>query len=379
MNVALRTDTQRAETNAKKFADSLVFNPGSGSRRELMTVVQSQAFFTKTVDRLGILNDHHQFFEFDPNSPGHNVRAIIFNLKEGPDQLEMMLQSINEGADRLWVSAVLSASSTDFVTPSDTTVALVDALVNSAPSLSESTALLDLDYRDLAGAGAKAPDASTQTLLVFVTVAAVGGEEGGAAVRVVRIRGTNLLCGNSNCQFSSVPALSARHVCSLCHGGYCCDASCNLAASAAHHIGVCSAIRAWHRGELFKRKLPAVPHYFVAPAAAPDPALAEPEPDVGAMVAGGGAVGRDAAAEAAAGAEEEEGPAKLRRRVLPSESPGDETADEFVEDTQPAEDVDLFFSGSSSNDDETEVVPETPPTTLAATATVAKELFPPLA
>lgn len=305
-----------------------------------MQIVQSQAYFARSTRGLGILAAESAFFEFDPNSAHHNVRAVVINFADGPDHLEMILQSIDNDVDLLWVSCVLNSSSNNFETPVPVaTRALVETLVDSAPTLSQSPVLVDCDYRSRSFRGppwAVAPVEATQTLLVFVTV---GFGEGQAVVRVCRVRGANLVCGNENCGFFSCPALSPRVTCRLCHGLYICDGACNMAATADHHLAVCTAIRATHRAWLLHRRTPDEPDYLVPTALDEEEDLSEPDTpaDDGSGGGSGGAaeaVAADAHPPAGLGAENGAG------RLADTEPLTD---DEAVDDTQPLEEVEVVF------------------------------------
>jgi hypothetical protein len=367
MQAMIVTPKQRSEGVAETFIANAICIPGNGTS-PLITVINNQAYFTKGHARLGILNQYCDWFEFIPGSD--NVRAVVFHLRDGPDILEKLNKSMNEEGPQVWVPNVLNYASTNFTQPSHRTRALVEALVHSAPSLSDSAVLAkDIDYRNFSrGDFTRASVAQTQTLLVFVTVP-VGDDEGHSVVRIARIRGVNLLCTNITCQYNASTSEWAMQLCRLCKGSYCCCTTCNLAATADHHMPVCSAIQAWHRAQVLKRRLPAVPRYIVddglvvGPAAAPeeaDEAEAEEEP------AG--------EAAAAAAVEEEQGAAEAPRMVRAGgEWDGMSTDDEYVDDTQPV-DVENDFSVllEAAAAAEEEVIPETPATTPAA----ARELFP---
>lgn len=330
------TEEQKAVACLKGFTGRLFTSGHMGYIPKLMTVCQSQAYFVKSTPNLGILCDFHEFFEFDPNGH-HNTRAVVFDFTDGPDQLEMVIKSIDQGADMLWVPYVLNSSANNFVTPAARTSGLVETLVASAPKLSQSPALQEYDYRTrVAQQEPTASDAATQTLLVFVAVAF--GEEGKSVFGVCRIRGANLLCGNENCQFRWSPALSSRDVCRLCHGMYVCGTECNLGgggAAGVNHVGLCHAIRTTHRAWLLHRRTPAAPQFIVPQVLGPEaeegwPEM--PEEDAAAAAAGGPPA-------AAAAADEGEEP-----RMLPPNSPYDMSSDdEAVDDTQPTDDVEVVL------------------------------------
>ena len=339
-------DVHKGERLAVEFLDKIVQGSTGLGNTDLAAVALSQAYFVQTSDKLGVLSANAGFFEFDPNSAHHNVRAVMFRFIDGPDQLEMMLKSCDRGSDFLWVNYALNASSTNFDAPTPATVAMVNELVASAPSLTQSTAFVTHDYREY-NDRSRASAEATQTLLVFVTVAV--GDGGEAVVRGLRLRGANLVCGNENCKYHRRPAKYARRLCRLCHGMYICRSACNITATTERHFSVCQAIRATHRAWLYRRRLPDVPKYLVPNAVETSSDDEEETTD------------DDDEEVLPLAAEGEEQP---QQRLLPPNSHNDvSTDDEAVPDTQPEEDV-------------MEVVKETPlPSPAAAPPAAARELF----
>ena len=335
----------QAQALVQAFADRLCGTNGVRANPALMQIAQNQAKFAYTTETLGILAYESRFFEFDPNSAHHNVRAVAINFADGPDHLRMILQSMDDGEDPLWVTCVLNSSSINFKTGAAgapaATRALVHTLVDSAPTLSQSPVLVDVDYRSRrVTSWAAAPDAATQTLLVFVTLGFGNGEE--AVVRVCRVRGANLVCGNESCRNFSCAQSMPIAKCRMCTGIYVCNGACLMAASAAGHLDVCNAIRATHRAWVLHRRTPAEPFFIV-------PEVVESVPDTPAADDGGNNNGGGGGAEGAVAA------ADARPAAGPGAEDGDNAPitgdDEVVDDAQPLED---------------EVVFETPPPAAAA-------------
>lgn len=354
------TDGQRAGLLADAFVNRL--NPtGPAGVRQLLEVAQSQAYFTTKSTKLGILSEYADFFEFDPNDPLQDVRAVAFDFTDGPDMLELVVKSISPVGSTLWVPYVLNNSSSGcFESPTSAMKALVAALVEAAPSLSASKALVTFDARDIGrykGAPLPDDDAVVQTLLVIVTVTFDTENGPEAAVRVCRIYGANLLCGSENCLYHGLTARSARSVCRLCHGMYTCRASADgkgscYSSSITHHKSVCGAIRATHRAW---HGYPVVSPKYIVPRSEElweeDLQLLPPPPPP--------PTEDDAAANGGGG--DDNAPAAAVAIFVSPRSPGDvSTDDEAVDDTQPM------------GDDFPEVVLETP---RGDTNTTARELF----
>ena len=156
---------ERAEAAASGFLSRMgrsIIGHGSSN---LLTVAQSLASSARTTAKLGVLADNHEFFEFDPQSAAHGVRAVVFNFNDGYHQLELLLDAIDGGAGQpLWVNSVSNYSTTRFAPPSQKTRNMLDALIAASPTLSQSKVFDDFDYRFLG------PGLAAHTLLVFVTV-----------------------------------------------------------------------------------------------------------------------------------------------------------------------------------------------------------------
>ena len=126
-------DVQKGERLAGEFLHKIAHGPnGKPGNTELAAVAQSQAYFVVTNEKLGILAANANFFEFNPYSAHHKVRAVMFNFNDGPEQLQLMLNAYDRGTDFLWVNYALNASSTNFDDPTPATV----ARPSSAPSAS---------------------------------------------------------------------------------------------------------------------------------------------------------------------------------------------------------------------------------------------------
>ena len=346
-------------------------------RSHLMVVAQSQAYFAKSPQRLGYLNNHADFFEYDRTSTNPNLRAVMFDFKDGLDHFKLLLDNINDANNTLWVTSVLNASSVNFLEePAPTKVtALVQAVVGSAQSLTHSPLLvMDVDYRNLRGDDG-ADDNAVQTLLVFVSVA-TSARPSEAVALVARLRGANLFCGNETCSLMQ-PTTAGRDVCRLCHGLYVCGNECNMCATVDNkHGNICHAIRATHRAWLFNRRLDGDAPQYVLPW----------QEEEGEEEGEGEGEEEEQLPAAAAAAAAEEQHMMQPPGSLSDMSTDDDTVDEVVEDTQPTGDVDVetiketplpAAAAAAAEEEEEKVAPATS-SPGGSKKTATRELFPAL-
>lgn len=159
----------------------------------------------------GLTSAHRNFLRLSP-SPNDQERVILYIFKGGAASLDKVLDCCETGKDRaLWVHKIVGAAA-DLETPTAATTAVLNALVASAPTISDWSPLQyeEYDYIFQHDEPVGAPLSQTATVLVIVVVE--GGEKY-AAVRACRIRGANLACGDSEIrdaiQAARAPAAAA--------------------------------------------------------------------------------------------------------------------------------------------------------------------------